>query len=157
MSASTEAIVGLIRARLLTYVPSTTTTITTLLGSRLYYDQAPAAGSVTPKYPYATYRLMNRLESDGYAGMRETGDIEVLFFGRPRGHPSTGLWAIERCADVADEALLDWNAVSSGIAFSRFRVRDTLPLPLDGMDRDLVTLRCVYPVVLWPTYRTTHA
>lgn len=157
MSASTEALVGVIRTRLLTFVPSTTTPLTTLLGGRLYYDQAPAAGSVSPKYPYATYRLTNRIETDGFGGMRETGDVEVLFFGRPRGHPTTGLWAVERCADVADEALLSWHHTASGLAFSRHRLRDTLPLPLEGMDRDLVTIRAVFPVAFWPTYRTTHA
>lgn len=157
MSASTEAMVGAILTRLLTFVPTTTTTLSSLLGGRLYYDQAPAAGSVTPKYPYGVYRLMNRIETDGFSGMRESGEVELLLFGRPRGHPTTGLWAIERCADVADEALLDWNAISSGITFSRFRLRDTLPVPLDGMDRDLVAVRCVYPVVLWPTYRTSYA
>jgi hypothetical protein len=154
MSASTQAIVTLIQQRLLSFTPSTSIALTTRLGGRLYYDQAPAAGSVSPTYPYATYRLTNRIESEGYGGMRETGDVELLFYGRPRG---TQLWTLEGCADVADEALLDWNDVTAGIAFSRFRVRDLLPMPLDGMDRDLVTVRCLYPVVLWPTYRTTHA
>lgn len=153
MSASTEALVGLIRTRLLTFVPTTTSTLTTLLGGRLYYDQAPAAGSTT-LYPYATYRLINRLETDGYAGMRESGDVELLLFGKPRG---TQQWTVERCADVADEALLAWRDVSAGLAFSRFRVRDSLPIPPDPMDRDLVMVRCLYPVVLWPTYRTAYA
>lgn len=152
MSASTEAIVGLIKTRLLTFVPTTTSTLTTLLGGRLWYDQSPAAGSQT-LYPYATYRLTNRVETDGFAGMRETGDVEVLLFHKPRSKQ----WELERCADVADEAFLDWNDVSAGIAFSRFRTRDTLPVPLESMDRDLVTIRLLFPVVLWPTYRTAYA
>ena len=153
MTASTQAIVTLIQQRLLTFVPTTTSTLTTLLGGRLYYDQAPAAGSVSPLYPYATYRLTNRIETDGFAGMRETGDVEVLFFHKPREKQ----WELERCADVADEAFLDWNYVAGGIAFSRFRTRDSLPVPLDGMDRSLITIRCLYPVALWPTYRTAYA
>jgi len=154
MTASTHDLIVLLRTRLLTFTPAQGATLSSRLGGRLYYEQAPATGSVAPTYPYATYRLTNRIESDGYSGMRETGDVEVLFYGRPRG---TQLWTVEGCADVVDEALLDWNAVSEGIAFSRFRTRDTLPIPPDPMDRDLVIVRCLYPVVLWPTYRTHYA
>lgn len=154
MSASTEAIVTLIQQRLLTFVPTTTTTFSTLIGGRLYYDQAPATGSVSPQFPYATYRLTNRVETDGFAGMRETGDVELLLYGKPRG---TQQWTVERLADVADEAFLDWQDITAGIAFSRFRGRDTLPVPPDPMDRTVVTVRCLYPVVLWPTYRTAYA
>jgi hypothetical protein len=154
MSATTQAVVAAILTRLRDFTPTSGDDVDTLLGGRLYYDQAPATGSVSPKYPYATYRLTNRLETDGFAGMRETADVELLIWGRPRG---TQLWTVERVADVADEAFLAWQSVSDGIAFSRFRTRDTLPMPPDPMDRDVVTVRCLYPVVLWPTYRTAYA
>lgn len=154
MSASTEVFLTKILQRLLTFVPTTTTTLNSLLGGRLYYDQAPAVGSVLPAYPFATYRLTNRVETEGFAGMRESADVELMIFGRPRG---TQLWTAERCADVADEALLAWRDVQIGVQFSRFRTRGTLPIPPDPLDRDLVTVRCLYPVVLWPTYRTAYA
>ena len=151
MSASTEAIIVLIRARLLTFAPmGGGSTLATLLGSRLYHEQAPADAT----YPYAVFRLLNRVESDGFSGMRESGDVEILFLDKPRVNE----FAAHAAADVADQAMLDWNDVTAGIAFSRFRARDTLPpANMSPMDRDLIIVRCLYPVVLWPTYRTQYA
>lgn len=154
MTDSTYDLLALIRTRLLDFTPTSGDDLGTRLGQRLYYEQAPAAGSVAPKYPYGIYRLTNRLETDGFAGMRETGDLEVQLYGRPRG---TALAVVEGCADVIDQALLDWNGITDGIVFSRFRLRDTLPVPPDPMDREVVTVRLLFPVVLWPTYRTDYA
>lgn len=154
MSATTHAIVAAIRTRLLDTNPTSGDDLSTRLGGRLYYEQAPATGSVSPIFPYAVYRLTNRIETDGFAGMRETADVELLIFGRPRGVQQ---WVVEGCADVADEALLAWQSVTDGIAFSCFRTRDTLPPAPDPMDRDVVMVRLLFPVVLWPTYRTAYA
>jgi hypothetical protein len=154
MTDSTRDIVTAIRTRLLDFSPTGGgADLGTLLGDRLYYGQAPAAGSVAPLFPYGVYRLTNRLETDGFAGMRETGDVEVLLFGRPRSTQ----WDVEACADLADQALLAWHHTTTGLHFSRFRTRDTLPPAPDPMDREVVLIRLLFPVVLWPTYRTQYA
>jgi len=150
MSASTTALLVTIRTRLLSFVPmGGGSTLATLLGSRLYESQAPE----TATFPYGVFRLTNRLETDGFAGMRESADLEVMFFDRPRSRAE----ALDLIADVADQALLSWAQATDGITFARFRLRDTLPPAPEPMDRELVVIRQVFPVVLWPTYRTQYA
>jgi hypothetical protein len=150
MSASTTALLTTIRTRLLDFVPADGgATLGTRLGNRLYETQAPA----DTLSPYGVYRLMNRIETDGFAGMRETGDVEVMLFTRPRSEAAT----LDAAADVADQALLSWAQVTDGITFARFRTRDMLPPAPDPWDRELVVVRLVFPVVVWPTYRTQYA
>ena len=144
MSASTQALLTAIRTRLLTFVPISGATLTSRLGGRLYVVQAPA----TVTYPYGIVRLVNRAQTDGFGGYRETGDVEVEILSKPRSEQ----WVVEGALDVCDQALLEWWAAPAGLQWARHRVRDTLPVPPDPMDRDVVIGRALYGYVAWLDY-----
>jgi hypothetical protein len=144
---STKAIWALIRTRLLTYVPPTGSTLTTTLGGRLYLTAAPDDAV----FPYAVATL-TRLQTPGYSGFRETWQVELQCYGSPRSTQ----WTIEGVADVADQAMLTWEDRTDGVAFGGYRSRWTLPPFPDPADRELVRVRCLYEVGVWPDLFTQH-
>jgi hypothetical protein len=145
-----------IRNQLLTFAPKGGgPTLNTQLGGsatnegRLYKSQAPD----TVLYPFGVMRMINRLTSGEYNGERESFDLEIMLFGRPRTQGKT----IEDAADVFDQAMLRYRDGSSGIIFSRSRQRDTMPQPVDPADREVVQIRLAYACKTWPLYLTKYS
>ena len=147
-TTSTQAMVADLRSRLLTFQPASGATLQTTLGGRLYTVQAPDV--VT--YPYAVLRLVDRAQTDGYAGYRQSFEIELAVFDRPRAQQ----WRAEGIADVAEQAFLQWDLGSSGLLFSRHVRRLTLPPAPAPMDRELVQVMLFVPVVAWPVMLTQY-
>ncbi len=141
-TASTQSMMTDLRNRLLTFAPMSGSTLQTSLGGRLYVVQAP--DDVT--YPYAVMRLVDRRQTDGYGGFRESFEIELMVFDRPRSQQ----WRAEGIADVATQAFLGWDLASSGLMFSRHVRRVVMPPAPSPMDRELVQIVLFVPVVAWP-------
>lgn len=126
-SASTKAIIGTIRTRLLAFVPSGGVTLNTTLGGRVYANGPPEGAA----FPYIVLRLVNQISD----GLRMTADLEAMVFHRPRSKAPQA----EDIADVADGALLDWhNKTGNGLIFSGERLRDSVAPFADPADRELV-------------------
>lgn len=149
-TASTDAIATTLRTHLLTFEPAPDAgTLGDVLGERLYRDAAPDS----PTYPYGVMRLINRVVDGAYNGDRESMDLEVQLFHRPRRATAT----LETAADRCDIAMQRYADASDGLLFSRERTRDTLPPFPEPADREVVQIRLVYPLVAWPTYLTHGA
>lgn len=149
---ATRTVYDALRTRALTYVPPAGGTLQSrgfLLWSGGYApDQTPPSGG------WGLARLINNVTSD--SGLRIAVDYEVMLFARPRK-----VWA-ERLEDYADAFDQAFHAVvwrdstgAKGLAFTKNgRSRDTMPIFSDPVDREIVQIRLVYPVVVWPRYLT---
>ena len=101
-------------------------------------------------FPYATLRLSTR--NDGkYHGMRLTGALEVLLYGRPW----TQLDIVNAVADLFDQAMLVTVESSHGLLFCFGSQRDQLPPGGDPVDSETVTIRLVYTLAIWPAFLTS--
>ena len=147
-TTSTQAMTVDLRNRLLNFAPASGDTLNTRLGGRLYVSQAPD----NAEYPYAVMRLITRQQTDGYTGFRETSEIELAIFDRPRGQQ----WRAEGIADVAAQAFLMWDLRTSGLMFARHCRRLTLPPAPSPMDRELVQVMVYVPIVAWPVMFTQY-
>ncbi len=155
MTTSTEVMVTTLRTRLLDFQalgsPTPSTLSSVLQGQGIYYVQGPAKVSAAT-FPYAIMLLGTRERAGEYMGEREQVELELQFFGRPRSEQYT----IEGYADVADQALLRYEDTSSGVMFSGASRRDTLPVFPPPADREVVAVRCVYDLVVWPVFLTQY-
>ena len=149
-TATTTAIVDGLRARLLDFVPVAPLTGGTLRsrGFKVYAVGAvPDVAGWTGAY--AILRLMNLVTST--AGLRVRGDLELMLLARPRNPWGAQL---EVYADVIDQALhqVAWRdaAGTRGLAFTGERSRDTLPPFPDPVDREVVQVRIVQGLTLYP-------
>lgn len=147
-TTSTQAMVADLRSRLLNFTPRSGSTLNTSLGGRLYTVQAPD----NAEYPYAVVRLVDRRQTDGYGGLRETFELELSIFDRPRVQQ----WRAEGIADVAEQAFLGWSLATSGVLFSRHVRRVTMPPAPSPMDRELVHIVVYVPIVAWPVMLTQY-
>lgn len=148
-TTSTVAFAKELQAHLLGFTPTTGAlaglTLQTRLGGRLYQVAPPD----TLTYPFGLMRLMGRRIDGAYNGARETMDVEVQLYRRPR----SALQDLETDADLCDLAMQRYVASDAlGIVFGRQRQRDTLPPFTDLADREVVTIRLVYPLVTWPAW-----
>lgn len=147
-TGTSDALSTQLRNRLLGFIPANPplgyTSLNTRLGGatpgagRLWKDAAPD----TAAYPFGIMRLINRVSLNE----RERMDLEVVLYGRPRSQAV----AIEDAADLCDAAMLNYRDPTSGLIFSHERQRDTLPPPTDPADREVVQVRLVYSLIVWP-------
>jgi hypothetical protein len=118
-----------------------------ILAERLYVARAP---DVPTAWPYGVMRL--ETSNDGsYNGMRLTGTLEVLLFGRP--------WAqmeqIDAVADLFDRCAVARILNTDGLVFAHGFQRATLPgSSYQTIDAEVVTVRLSYTLAIWPTYLT---
>ena len=147
-TSTTQGMIGDLRSRLLNFTPRSGATLQASLGGRLYTVQAP--DDVT--YPYAVLRLVSRAQTEGYGGLRESFEVELQIFDRPRGQQ----WRAEGIADVATQAFLRWDIGTSGLMFSRHVRRVVMPPAPSPMDRELVQITLFVPVVAWPVMLTQY-
>ena len=152
---STDALFTMLRTKLLSFAPLAGATLMTRLGgttlnnARLWKDNIPDNAA----YPLGVMRIINRASSGQYNGERETFNLEIMLYGRPRSQAV----AIEDAADVCDQAMLRYSDSTSGLMFSRERQRDTLPAFADPADREVVQVRLVYSAVVWPRMLTQYS
>jgi hypothetical protein len=154
---STTSLERTARTRLLTFVPSSASTLATLLGStasgagsdgKLYLNQAP--DDVTGFW--GVMRLIDYSQQGTDGGFMVRGALEVMLYGRPRSQQS----AVERMADVVTEA---WNHYSYTEATGRCLVardvsnRATVPYQAPA-DRDLVAVRQLLLFMATPSFLT---
>lgn len=151
-TASTPAIVDAVRARVLDFVPVAPSPLAggslRSRGFKLYASGAvPDAAGWSGAY--GILRPMNLLTSA--AGLRVAGDLELMLLARPRNPWGAQL---EVYADAVDQAMHNVGSTDAagtrGLFFTRGRSRDTLPPFPDPADREVVQVRLVYGVVVYP-------
>lgn len=146
-TTSTVAIYKGLTARLLDYVPPSG-------GSLRSRGMKMWAGGYAPDptaYPYGVLRLINNIAT-APAGIRLAASLELMLWGR--GRP---LWAerLEDYADVCDQAMHHMaDPRAGGLVFTGARSRDTLPPLTEPVDREVVNIRCVYAVTIYPQFLT---
>lgn len=149
-TTSTPVLEDTLRTRLLTHTRLSGSTLAEILGTapssgsdgKLYKVQAPDNAT----YPYGVMRLMNRRTS-GDIAEREVAELEVMLFGRPRSQQAT----MEGAADACDEALLPrYVDASSGVVACTGRTRNTMPVFAEPADREVVQIRLVYTLIVYP-------
>lgn len=147
-TTSTASLAKQLRSRLLTYAPpASAPTLNTMIGGRLYIDRGPDV--IT--FEYGIMRLINRQISNDYDPVRETPELEIQLYANNASRAQ----ALEGMADVCDMAMTDYKDATSGLTFSRGRRRDTLPPFTDPADREIIAIRLVYELVVWPLYLNT--
>lgn len=149
-SRATLDLVKVLRQRLLTFTPiDGSATLSFRLGGRIYIDRAPKE----PEYPFAVLRLSS-MQSDGaYNQIRKTGDLEVLIWHKGDGAART---TVEKCADIAEQALYRLWLDAPGLVFSRQSQRTTLPPAPEVVDEQTVAVRLLFPIVFYPQYLTLY-
>jgi hypothetical protein len=146
-TASTTAILDAVRLALLDFENVNGVTLRDTLGESLYRNRAP--GNLT--FPYGTLR-MNTRRTSGYSGRRLSGTLEVLLYGRP----SSQIDEISDCADLCEQAMLDYvNASPGGLLFTADVQRDELPPAGSPVDSETITIRLVFALAIWPAYLTS--
>lgn len=150
-TTSTEALYKALRTRLLTFQALGSPTPETLADSLT--DLWVVQGPDNIEYPYGIMRLQARTRSGEYAGEREAMDLELLLYDRPRAQQ----YVVEGYADIADQALLRYADSSAGVVISGESERDTLPMNTPVSDREVVAVRCVYHLVVWPQFLTQYS
>lgn len=118
--------------------------------TKVYISQAPD-DAMTGRQ--TVVRKINALGDPAFANLRETFDLEVMCYGRPRSTEQ----AVEADAEAALVSLLTWreSGAAVGLSFARTWSKTTLPPPPAPADRELVTVRVVVSCVSWPAYLTT--
>jgi hypothetical protein len=156
-TTSLAAVYKGLRAHLLTFAPlGGGPTLADLLGTLpgagaagKLYAGAPQEG-VT--YPYGVLRFAGLSGHGAHRGNRRQGDLETMLYHRPR---SMAL-ALEDAADVYEQAMREFADATGGLVFSRAQHRDTVPPFQDPADRELVMVRLVHDVVIWPQFLTQY-
>jgi hypothetical protein len=145
---STKAVYKVLRDHLLSFAPNGGgQTLTTRLGGRLYVVRPPDEAD----YPYGLLRLF------GWGGLlRRTVNLEVVLYFRP----VTQAQAAEDAMDVVDQAMLMLSSGTGNNPVYRTGTggqRDTLPPAPDVVDKELVVVRSVYPLIVWPSMLTQYS
>lgn len=147
---STTALRAHLIARLRTFAPATGDAIEDLITGGLFAIRAPDNAA----FPFGVLTLQGREQFGDDANLREEGRIELQLFGKPLKQSET----VERAADVAEQALLNYSADVAGQLDVRFLVaRDTLPPPPPPADREIAQVRLVWAYSWWADYRTQYA
>lgn len=152
MSARTTNLTGALRTRLLTFDPAGPDTGLQVLLSGGLHTVAPPDSAT---YPYGILRLMNRRTGRlDDAALEEEGEVELTVVGRHRNQ----LVTVERCVDIAEEALLRWSTGGVGSLMIRRVVgRMTLPPFPQPANAEIVQSRIIWRYTWWPDYRTQYA
>lgn len=145
---TTAQLYDAIRTRLLTFAPAdgTDTLAASLAGGLAFVvppDNAPT--------PYAAIRLTDVRHRRSQRG-RLTVEVEALFIHRPRSNAR----ALERLVDVADQAMLGWTDATGGLIACTGHRRQTLPPFRESDDPELVQIRVLYDLIVWPSYLTQY-
>jgi hypothetical protein len=146
-TATTDALYDAIKIRLLTFdPPGAQATLAAQLSGGLSFVAPPDSAPT----PYGAIRLADIRHRRSQRG-RITAELELMLIHRPRAKSRE----LERLADIADQAMHDWTDATNGmIACTAYR-RQTLP-PFKESDPELVQIRCLYDLVIYPAYLTQY-
>jgi hypothetical protein len=155
--ATLSAIEQTIRTRLLTFVPTSASTLAVLLGSttsgagsdgKLYID-APPDGLTGF---YAVMRLVDMPVTGLDGGAMIKAQCEVTIYGRPRSQAS----AVKRMGVVVMEAWKNYSYTEvSGRCLAARDIATAALIPYtDPADRDLVAFRLLLPFMATPSFLT---
>lgn len=103
-------------------------------------------------YPYGIMRWMDPETSGATRGNRMAGELETILYHRPRGKAQD----LEHAADVYQQAMREFADATDGLVFSRAGRRNTLPPFQDPADREVVMIRLVNDLVVWPNFLTQY-
>lgn len=145
-SDSTSNLVTTIVDRLKTYTDVNGYSVNALTGGRIFVNQAPDNSAA----PYVVVRKGNTETDPDYGNLRQGFDLEANCYGRPRG----GEQDVELIADLVEGALLSWREASAanGLSFCEFTDRETMPPPLDPVDREFVQVVVLARIASWAKY-----
>ena len=96
---------------------------------------------------WGVLRLKNRRTSGDHFD-RETMELEVMLYGRPRGVRAT----LEGIADRMDQAMLRYTDRTGGVIGAWGRSRHALPPFKEPAASDVVQIMLEYTLVVWPAY-----
>ena len=115
-----------------------------------YIGRAPD----NPTYPFAVMRLNTRNAGRNH-GLRLDGSLEIQIYGKPYTQQEN----VNAVADLFEQAMLLWigNAAGQGLVFSHGTQRDQLPPGPAPIDSEVVTVRLLYTLAIWPQYLTSIA
>lgn len=152
-----------VRARLLTFVPSvpgggTTTTLAARLGTatgagsdgKLYITQAPD----TVTHPYGVMRWVGGFVSGDDGGFQMRGPIELQLYHYGRKNEPT----MNGMMDICEQAWRDYVAlaVNDSIVAQRMYGRAVVPYEAPA-DRELVCVRALFPLYTTPLYQAQYS
>jgi hypothetical protein len=120
--------------------------LSNILDVRLYQVRAPD----NTVFPYGTLRLSTRNDG-GNNGIRLDGSLEIQLYGRP----FTMQPDVYRAADLCDQAMLASRESGAGFVITRTSQRDALPVGTTPVDSEVVGVRLVYSLIIWPTFLTS--
>jgi hypothetical protein len=146
-TSTTGALYDATRIRLLTFQPTTGLTLAERLAGGLSLvtppDDAPT--------PYGAIRFTDTRHRRSQRG-RLTAEVEALWVHRPRSKTRE----LEGIADTADEALFQWESASNGLIVCTAFRRQTLPPFREASDPELVQIRTLYDLVIYPAFLTQY-
>lgn len=159
---STTTLLATLRTRLLTFDRLQGETLAVILGGtasgagsvgKLYLVQAPDTVTDPANSPsrWGIMSLTNR-RSNAENAERELVDLEVMLFARPRNQQA----AMEDAADACDEAMRRYEDFTRDAIGCWGRVRNTLPVMVGPADREVVQIRLVYTLVVYPDHLTQY-
>jgi hypothetical protein len=158
-TASLLGVLQILRTRLLSFSPVSGSSLATLLGStssgagsdgKLYLNQAPQ--DLTGFW--GILRLIDAPQTGMDGGFLLRCTAELMLYGRPRSQQS----AVERMADVAEQAWLNYSyaEISGVIITDRATNRFSVPFE-EPADRELVAIRLLLPFRTTPRFLAQYA
>lgn len=144
----TDALYDAIRIRMLTFQPADGgTTLAERLSGGLSLEVPP---DDSPS-PYVVIRFVDLRHRRGQRG-RLTAECEAQFFHSPRSKTRE----LQRIADVADQAMFDWEYSSGGLIVCTGYRRQTLPAFSESADPEMIRVRTIYDLVIYPAFLTQY-
>lgn len=145
-TASTDALYATIRTRILTWPDPTDHVTVQALVSDLYRISAPDTASGV----YGVMMLGLQKIVDGAEGIKETAQLEVMLFGRPRKSQAI----VEGIGDRVVGALTGWRDGSSGLLYTTDARAQSMPAFNAPADRELVQVRVTATLKMFPVFLT---
>lgn len=148
-TTSQSAVAETIHARLLAYTFGGAS-IATLAGSRLYIDWPPDNAA----FPCAVIRIANWQSDRQLGNVMANFDLECMVYGR--GRTAANARTVKQIADLIEQAMLTWleSSPTLGLSFGNDVSRETLPVPPDPFDRDVMAERVTVSCSTVPRYVT---
>jgi hypothetical protein len=159
---STAGLLATLRDRLLNFDRLAGDTLATILGTsagagsggKLFIVQAPDNVTDPANAPsrWGVMALKNRRTGGTEQSARDMIDLEVMLFARPRSQQA----AMEEAADACDEAMLRYQNLDADLVGNWGRLRNTLPVMTEPADREVVQIRLMYTLVVYPDHLTQY-
>lgn len=158
---STAGLLASLRSRLLDFSRLEGETLAEILGStdtgsgsdgKLYIVQAPDNVTTVSPSRWGVMALKNRRTGGTEQSARDLIELEVMLFARPRSQQA----AMEEAADACDEAMLRYQNLDADLVGNWGRLRNTLPVMTEPADREVVQIRLMYTLVVYPDHLTQY-